>query len=159
MDETTQLMLSELYGKGYNCAQIVMIGGLRLMGRENPDLVRAMGGLVHGVGDSGEICGAISGAACLVSLHAGKGLDDEYPHPDGLLIMDELIGWFRDEICGGGAITCDALMDDPNRVMRGRLCGKLLGASLHKAVKLLSQYGIDPAGGLPLSDFRKVLPS
>jgi hypothetical protein len=148
MDET-QRIVSELYGKGYNCAQIVMIGGLRRMGRNNPDLVRAMGGLVHGVGDSGEICGAISGAVCLVSLHAGKGLDDEYPHPDGLLIMDELIGWFREEICGGGAITCSALMEAPDRVMHGRLCGRLLGASLNRAATLLAQYGIDPAVGLP----------
>ncbi|MDR1945553.1 MAG: C-GCAxxG-C-C family protein [Desulfovibrio sp.] len=148
MDDT-QLMLMELSTKGYNCAQIVIIGGLRLMGRENPDLVRAMGGLVHGVGDSGEICGAISGAACLVSLHAGKGLDNEYPHPDGLLIMDELIGWFRDEMCDGGEITCSAIMDAPERAMN-RLCGRLLGASLRKATDLLSQYGIDPAGGMPL---------
>jgi hypothetical protein len=143
----TQNIVPELYVKGYNCAQIVMIGGLRLMGRDNPDLVRAMGGLVHGVGDSGEICGAISGAACLVSLHMGKGLDDERPHPDGMLIMDELIGWFREEMCGGGAITCSALIDDPGRVMHGRLCGRLLGACLHKAAQLLAQYGVDPARG------------
>ncbi|MDR2604230.1 MAG: C-GCAxxG-C-C family protein [Desulfovibrio sp.] len=149
MDET-QLLVSELYGKGYNCGQVVMIGGLRRMGRDNPDLVRAVGGLVHGVGDSGEICGAISGAACLVSLHIGKGFDDERPHPDGMLIMDELIGWFREEMCGGGAITCSALIDDPDRVMHGRFCGRLLGACLIKAMKLLAQYGIDPAGGLPL---------
>ncbi|MDR1489426.1 MAG: C-GCAxxG-C-C family protein [Desulfovibrio sp.] len=150
MDDT-QAMLLELYGKGYSCAQIVMIGGLRLMGRENPDLTRAMGGLAMGVGGSGEVCGALAGAVCLLSLHTGKGLDHEYPHPDHALIMDELVEWFRAEIRAGGAITCEAILDAPDRVMSGQLCGRLISSAWTRALELLSNYGIDPCLGLPQS--------
>ncbi|MDR0826795.1 MAG: C-GCAxxG-C-C family protein [Desulfovibrio sp.] len=149
MDDT-QMMLLELSGKGYSCAQMVMIGGLRLMGRENPDLVRAMGGLAHGVGGCGEICGALSGAVCLISLHSGKGLDHEEPHLDHLLIMDELIEWFRADLCGGGGISCAEILDTPDRVMNRMLCGRLVGGAWTKAVELLAGYGIDPSLGRPL---------
>jgi len=66
------MWLLELGAKGYSCAQMLVIGALRLMGRENPDLVRAVAGLAQGVG-CGELCGALSGGACLLSLYTGKG--------------------------------------------------------------------------------------
>lgn len=149
MDDT-QMMVLELGSKGYSCAQIVVSGGLRLLGRENPDLVRAMAGLAQGVGCSGEICGALSGGACLIALHTAKGMDNEDPLPEGQPLMNELVEWFREEQCKGGGITCDAILGigsaaacamDPQR------CGALVAGVWNKAVSLLLEKGIDPTIG------------
>lgn len=151
MDDAQMLVL-ELGSKGYSCAQMVLLGGLRLMGRDNPDLVRAMGGLAQGVGCGGEICGALSGGVCLVSLHMGKGHDAEEALPQGALVMDMLMEWFRAELCQGGGITCDAILGinqegaacrsmDPGR------CGALVAKTWLKAVSLLLENGIDPQAG------------
>lgn len=153
MDDA-QLMLLELGGKGYSCAQMVLIGALRLMGRDNPDLIRAMAGLAQGVGCSGEICGALSGGVCLIALHTGKGLDGEEALPEGLALMDELVEWFRAELCGGGAVTCDALLGaaggGSGRAMDAGLCGNLVAKTWAKAVTLLAEKGLDPAQGREL---------
>ncbi|MDL2207466.1 C-GCAxxG-C-C family protein [Desulfovibrio sp. OttesenSCG-928-M16] len=155
MDDA-QLLVLELGSKGYSCAQMVLIGGLRLMGRDNPDLVRAMSGLAQGVGLSGEICGALAGGACLIGLHMGKGLDSEEALPEGQVLMDELLQWFREELCQGGSVTCDAILgtaedcakgDASCRGMDPARCGALVAATWSKAVTLLAQADIDPAQG------------
>ncbi|MDL2317233.1 C-GCAxxG-C-C family protein [Desulfovibrio sp. OttesenSCG-928-A18] len=155
MDDA-QLLVLELGSKGYSCAQMVMIGGLRLMGRENHDLVRAMAGLAQGVGASGEICGALSGGVCLIGLHTGKGEDAEEPLPEAPLIMNQLVEWFQEDLCAGGAITCDAILGcGPEsaadcRGMDAMRCGDLVARTWSKAVSLLLESGIDPAQGREL---------
>ena len=149
MDDT-QMMVLELGSQGYSCAQIVLAGGLRLMGRDNPDLIRAAGGLAQGVGCSGEICGALSGGVCLIALHAAKGLDTEEALPEGQVLMNALVEWFREELCGGGGITCDAIMgsnDVSNRSMDAVRCGGMVGSVWNKAVTMLAEAGIDPTIG------------
>lgn len=150
MDDA-QLMVLELAGKGYSCAQMVIIGGLRLMGRENPDLVRAMSGLAQGVACSGGVCGAFSGGACLIGLYCGKGLDAEAPRPEYPLLMDALLEWFREEAKAGGAVSCDAILGlNQAAVCRGmdpERCGTLVAACWTKAVSLLVEYNIDPMQG------------
>lgn len=149
MMDDAQMMFLELAGKGYSCAQMVMLGGLRLMGRENPDLTRALAGLAQGVGCSGEICGALSGAVCLVALHTGKGLDHEDALPESAPLMNDLVEWFREE---AGALTCDAILGAQNetgvgRAMNAGLCGALVLKSWTRAVAMLAEKGVDPALG------------
>ena len=148
----TDIMLLELGGKGYSCAQMVLIGGLRLMGRDNPDLVRAMAGLAQGGGCSGELCGALSGGLCLIALHTAKGGDAEDALPESLPLMDALVEWFRADLCGGGAVTCDAILGASSaqgacRGMNVSLCGNLVARTWEKAVGLLAEAGIDPTLG------------
>lgn len=149
MDDT-QMMVLELGSKGYSCAQIVIAGGLRLMGRENPDLIRCMAGLAQGVGCSGEICGALSGGVCLLAMHTAKGKDTEESLPETQPLMDALVEWFREEQCRGGGITCDALLDASDaaeRRMDAMRCGNLVAEVWNKAVNLLVEHGIDPTQG------------
>lgn len=149
MDDT-QMMVLELGSQGYSCAQIVIAGGLRLLGRENPDLLRAMAGLAQGVGCSGEICGALSGGVCLIALHTARGRDNEQALPEAALLMNSLVEWFREEQCGGGAITCDAIMGtdgSSDRSMDPVRCGGMVGAVWNRAVSLLVEAGIDPTVG------------
>lgn len=149
MDDT-QMMVLELGSQGFSCAQIVVAGGLRLMGRENPDLVRAMAGLAQGVGCSGEICGALSGGVCLVAMHTAKGTGSEEALPEAQVLMNALVEWFREEQCGSGGITCDAIMgagSPADRTMDAVRCGGLVAAVWNKAVTLLVENGIDPTAG------------
>lgn len=152
MDDT-QMMVLELGSQGYSCAQIVVAGGLRLLGRENPDLIRAMAGLAQGVGCSGEICGALSGGVCLVAMHTAKGQDGEETLPEAQPLMNALVEWFREEQCGSGGITCDAIMGTAGtreRNMDAVRCGGLVAAVWNKAVTLLVENGIDPSEGREL---------
>ena len=79
MDGMEQMMA--LRKQGFYCSQILILQGLELMGKSNPDLVRAMQGLAGGMGFSGEICGALTGGACLLGLYAGKGLPEQEGDP------------------------------------------------------------------------------
>ena len=72
-----QMELMALDGRRYHCSQILVSLGLRLQARENPELVRAAGGLAFGLGHSNETCGALLGGCCLLGLYGGKGHDDK----------------------------------------------------------------------------------
>ncbi|MBP6974306.1 MAG: C_GCAxxG_C_C family protein, partial [Syntrophorhabdus sp.] len=67
------LQTMKLYAKGFCCSQIIVMLAMEAEGKKNPDLVRSLGGLCFGVNWSGEVCGALSGGACLISLYSGKG--------------------------------------------------------------------------------------
>lgn len=146
----SQMLALEMGSKGYSCAQIVLGGALRYLGRDNPDLIRAAAGLAQGGGSSGELCGALSGGLCLLGLHLGKGLDAELPHPDEQLIYNSLVEWFRQTHGAGGKITCDAILGlAPGEacVMQQGLCGQIVASVMDYAVKLLVECGIDPGAG------------
>ena len=150
MDQT-QMMLLELGSKNYSCAQILLIGGLRLTGNDNPDLVRAMGGLAEGMG-FGSTCGAFTGGACLIGLYTGKGHDDEFPLENSALIMEEYTSWFRETFCKANpATSCDGFLglDDANapRLMQPARCGAMIGQVWERVISLLAENGIDPTTG------------
>lgn len=62
----------QLAQQEYHCAQILIILGLESQGKGNWDLVRAVDGLKGGLGFSGKLCGALTGAVRLLGLHAGR---------------------------------------------------------------------------------------
>ena len=63
MDELDQLMA--LRKQGFYCSQIILLKGLEMQGKSNPDLVRAMHGLAGGLGFAGDLCGALTGGAAV----------------------------------------------------------------------------------------------
>jgi hypothetical protein len=154
----TQMQVLELGAKGYSCAQMLVIGALRLMGRENPDLVRAVGGLAQGAG-CGELCGALSGGACLLSLYTAKGLDSEVPHDKGPLLISELTDWFANELCQGNGMTCAAILNrildsvegsntsQDKRRMCETHCINMVVMVWEKCLELLRKYGFDTTKG------------
>ncbi len=155
MMDDTQIMVMELAGQGYSCAQIIIIGGLGLMGRDNPDLVRAMGALANGA-SCGVLCGALTGGLCLLSLHTGKGLDDERPLPGGKTLAGALIKWFRQVELGGRiAPTCEAIFEAAGQdYQSGAMnpavgCADLVAHTWVRAVELLRDNNLDPAEGRP----------
>lgn len=143
MDDVGFSML-ELYGRGYCCSQIMFILVLNMQGRENPDVVRSMAGLCHGIGFSQNACGVLSGGVCLLSYYAAKGADFEEPKDDFPILLTDFVSWFKDEISAAyGGINCaDILKKSPDR----SACQEILLSAYSQALRLLTDYGYDPAG-------------
>lgn len=153
MIDDTHLMVMELAGQGYSCAQIVMIGGLRLMGRENPDLGRAMAALANGA-SFGDLCGALTGGMCLIAVHTAKGLDDEHPLPGARTLTNALIKWFtQEELKGRIKPTCRAIFEAAGLNLEiGEMnpaagCGDLVARTWTRAIQILQENNIDPTLG------------
>jgi C_GCAxxG_C_C family probable redox protein len=152
-----RMLFLELGSKGYSCAQMLVIGALRLMDRDNPDLVRAVAGLAQGV-RCGELCGALSGGACLLSIYTAKGLDSETPHDKGPLLISELTDWFADELCQGNGMTCAAILsrildsvEDSNASDKRRRCEthciNMVVRVWEKCLELLRDNGFEVTEG------------
>lgn len=143
MDEMLMQLL-RLKAKGFCCAQIMLMLALEAQGKTNADLVRSMGGLCFGI-NAGEVCGALTGGACLISLYAGKGDEGEASDDRYILMAHELVEWFRDsagELYGG--MKCDDILGKyPDRSM----CGKIVADTYEKCVNILVDHGFDPAKG------------
>jgi C_GCAxxG_C_C family probable redox protein len=141
MDQT-MLRIMELDYNGYYCSQILLILALEAQGKSDPDLVRVMGGLAHGLGTGNGTCGTLSGAACLLSLYAGKGSDQEYEDENLRHMLRDLCDWF-DQTFGKryGNVTCDAIVGDRTE-MRQR-CGEVVAETYRKALEILVAAGYD----------------
>jgi hypothetical protein len=152
MLDEVQVEVLEMAAKGYSCAQIVMLLGLRVMGRENPDLTRAMAGLAMGAG-CGDLCGALTGGLCLLSVHAAKGLDDESPSPMARTLMGALIKWFKfDELKGEVKPDCLRIFEKNGQTYDSNAsptesCADLVIHTWRKALSLLAENHIDPTLG------------
>ena len=121
-----------LLGKeGYCCSQIMVKLVLKGLGRDNPDLVRAMAALCHGIGYSGGTCGVLTGAACALSLSLGT---QEFADPALPSRLSELVDWFSARATGSyGGTRCDEILAaSPGK----RACSALMVATLEKVLSL-----------------------
>ncbi|MDR1607114.1 MAG: C-GCAxxG-C-C family protein [Deltaproteobacteria bacterium] len=152
MLDETQVAVLEMAAKGFSCAQIVVLLGLRVMGRENPDLTRAMAGLAMGA-SSGDICGALTGGLCLLSLHTSKGLEDERPLPIARSLMGGLVKWFKfDELKGEVKPDCLRIFEKNGQQFDANAnptesCADLVIHTWQKVMSLLVENQIDPTQG------------
>jgi hypothetical protein len=137
--------LVRLKTKGFCCAQMMLILALEAQGKTNADLVRSVGGLCFGINWSGEVCGALSGGACLISLYAGKGTDEEEPDGRYMTMLGELVEWFTkaayDEY---GGTRCHEIIERfPDR----SICGRVVAETYRKCMDILASHGFNPAVG------------
>lgn len=141
MDDLMRML--ELKQQGFYCSQIMVSLGLQDRGESNPALVRAARGLAGGLGFSGEVCGALSGGACLLGLYAGKGLPDEPDNPALDMMVQELVTWFKDEHGAKyGGIRCDDILAGEPANMKAR-CPGLVITTYEKTTELLRDYADD----------------
>jgi C_GCAxxG_C_C family probable redox protein len=138
--------LMQLKRQGFFCSQIILIEGLEMLGKNNPDVVRAVNPLANGLGNSGEICGALTGAACLLGLYAGKGApEDETDYRLDIMVMD-LVDWFKDQyVPRYGGIRCDEILEN-NPTLKPTRCPELVLACLQKSKELLVENGFELSG-------------
>lgn len=140
--------MKEMKEQGFFCSQILMQLGLELQGKENPDLVRAARGLAGGLGFTGELCGALSGGACLLGLYAGKGLPEEDQDPRLDFMIEDLVKWFKQEyIPVYGGIRCEEILNG-NAKNQPTRCPMIVAATFQQVKELLVKNGYDLAGPL-----------
>lgn len=131
----------ELSQEGYFCAQILLILALESEGKEDPDLIRAIGGLNGGIGNSGGVCGCLTGGACFLSYFSGKGEADELEHPDYYEMIQELNTWFHEYTEQYGGISCNCILEN-NPYNRLQRCPDLIGAVYEKCMELLEDHDV-----------------
>lgn len=146
MSDETFLNLLPLAQKGYCCSQIILLLGLEAQGRDNPALIRAASGLCHGIGGTGHTCGVLTGAACLLGLHAGKGSDHEEQDERFPLMLETLGQWFTEHVSGRfGGGTCTDILGGKARQANPEVCGRLMADTLDQCLIILVDHGFDPA--------------
>ena len=87
--------IMELGSMGYHCSQIIMIMTLETIGEENPQLVKAMGGLGGGIGYCGDTCGCLTGSACAIGYFLGNLAPEEKEDAQMKPAVQELYQWFH----------------------------------------------------------------
>ena len=150
MLDETGLKVMELAGKGYCCSQMLVVFALEEMDRENPDLVRAAGGLCNGLGDCSGPCGVFTGAALVLGMFASKGLDMEEADDKLPLMLEELRDWFGQATAPYGGTACGDILGrecgQPDKVR----CGGLVAGAVAQVREILVGNGFDPTEGREL---------
>jgi hypothetical protein len=147
------LEILPLVRQGYCCSQLLMLLLLQSLGRENPELVRAMHGLCHGMGASEGACGLLTGGACVLGCVAGRGKTGENAHPALVPLVYDYQQWFvgRTEKYGGAAcfqivqgVSAETGVAPPAGDARPNpsLCGDLFAECWEKIRALLEEYEI-----------------
>jgi len=132
----------ELSKQGFFCSQILLLLALEGEGKENPDLVRAMGGLNVGLGYSGNICGALTGGCCLIAYFAGQGVPEEIPDQHCNELIRELVTWFEQEYgTQFGGCDCGHILED-NPVNKLLRCPQIVEAVYAHVMEGLMRMGI-----------------
>ena len=144
MDDMDQLVV--LRKQGFYCSQILMLQGLEMLGKCNPDLIRAMHGLAGGLGFSGELCGALTGGASLLGLYACKGEAEQPEDPRLDFMVMDLVKWFKAEFAEQfGGVRCEEILAGNSQNQTTR-CPILVTGVLQKVKELLVENGYELSG-------------
>lgn len=134
--------IMELSSYGYFCSQIMAILLLETVGEENPELVKAMGGLNGGVGYSNGCCGCMTGGCCVISYFTGKGEDLETDSPEHKPAMKEFVDWFKEEMeMEHGGTDCTDITEG-NPANRVQYCPQIIAAAYEKCMEILQEKDI-----------------
>ena len=143
-----RIRIRELREQGFHCAQILVLMGLDLQGKTNSDLVSSMQSLAGGIGFSGNLCGALTGAACLLGLYAGKGTPNDEADERLDAMLQDLVDWFKKTIgTTYQGIDCDLILEQNNANIPQR-CPEIVHSVYQKSKELLVAYGFDLSGNL-----------
>jgi len=143
MDEMMRMLA--LQQQGYCCSQILLMLGLEMRGEENPGLVRAMRALCGGVGGTGDLCGALTGGACLLGLYAGKGLPTDEDDFSLDLMVADLVEWFKTEYGEAyGSMRCVEIIGESGE--HQDRCPMIVAQTYQKVKELLVENGFELTG-------------
>jgi C_GCAxxG_C_C family probable redox protein len=138
--------IQALLKQGFYCSQVLLTLGLELQGKDNPDLVASMQGLAGGLGFTGELCGALSGGACLLALYAGKRTPEEDENPRLLFMTEDLVNWFKSEFGQQySGIRCEEILAGSSLNQMKR-CPLMISGVYNKVKELLIENGFNLYG-------------
>ncbi|MBM9614389.1 C_GCAxxG_C_C family protein [Desulfobulbus rhabdoformis] len=142
MDDTA-LRVMQLNAQGYCCSQIMMQLALDDMGEENRALIRAMAGLCEGSG-CGDTCGVATGGACVLSLYAAKGSDDELQLDNYPIMLSQFMDWFKASAHEWGGIRCEDIVAYQGG-RKPEVCGDIMLRARETILAILMENDIDPS--------------
>ncbi len=153
MSEDDTFRIAELMLEGRGCGYVLMKLALEAQENDEAGLLRAMSGLTLGMG-CGLTCGALTGACCVLGLHAGSLPDRGEDDPRLAFMLNDLVGWFTDEAQQRyGGINCTEIMrSDP--ALRQSRCPGLIADTWGRVVAVLEKYGFDPSHPPPTGEAR-----
>jgi hypothetical protein len=126
--------LKQLLREGRCCAVALVQLALEDRGEANPALLQAVSGLCGGV-QSGMVCGALTGAACMLNLAAPDRANEQ--------MVPELAEWFQATMGErfGGCDCADITAGEPlNKAAR---CPAVIEATYLQAQEILERYRPD----------------
>ncbi len=132
--------IQELLAQRFHCSQILMKSGMELLGKDDPDLLRAMNGLAGGLGGCGRNCGALTGGVCMFGLFLGRGTPEEAENPALFELVSEYLAWFEETY---GSPDCDTILEG-DQANIPRVCPGLIESAVEKAAELLRERGCLP---------------
>jgi len=140
MSNDEAFRMFELGTQGFGCSQILAQMALEEQGKNNPDVVRAMAGLLGGM-SCGKVCGALTGASCVLGLYAGKGTAEEQSDPRLGPMLHQLVDWFEAEYKSRyGSIDCAGIIrSDPK--LRAERCPQIIADTFKKLKEILQDNG------------------
>lgn len=137
-------VIQTLSARGFCCSQILALLILGAQGRSNPDLVRSLAGLCHGIGQSGDACGILTGGCCVISYLVGPDEEDGIAMPEAKIVQEEYVDWFR-EVCEErwGTIHCGTIIDEDNPKGPDKShCKRLLAQAWVRLLGILTQHNV-----------------
>lgn len=142
--ESVRVDMMSLAQDNFRCSQIMLALGLQRRGEDNVSVIRAMAGLIVGVGYSGRICGALTGGTCLIALYAGRGSSGEKEHHELWPMTHEFFDWFDSEIGENeGIIDCDSILERAGAATpSSAICGPVVLKAYLKAISILEANGL-----------------
>ena len=136
--------IETLSRKGYCCSQILALLILGAQDRENQDLVRSLAGLCHGIGQSGDACGILTGGCCVIAYLVGPNVEAGGDMVEAKIVQEEYVEWFR-EVCEEkwGSIHCGIIIDEDNPKGPDKShCRHLLAQSWMCLLGILTRHNI-----------------
>jgi C_GCAxxG_C_C family probable redox protein len=143
----------ELFGKGYYCAESVLLAMAESRGIRSALIPRLATGFCSGVARTCGMCGAVSGAIMGLSLTAGRDLPGQSVEPSYALVA-ELVRAFRERF---GTINCRELTgcdlgtEEGVRAFRennvGERCASYVGEVTRMAMSLLEAWDASGTAG------------
>lgn len=105
------LQAAELFLKGHNCAQAVVMAFSDVTGLEEGFCARMASSFGGGMGRMREVCGAVSGMLMVAGLRYGYDtFDDDVAKKAHYALVQELAGQFREQV---GSIVCRDILKNP----------------------------------------------
>lgn len=102
---------AELFTKGYNCAQAVMIAFCDLTGTDEKTAARSVSAFGGGMGRLREVCGAVSGMFAVVSILYGYDeANNDTAKKELYQLVQDLGNQFR---ASCGSIICREILKNP----------------------------------------------
>ncbi len=141
--------------KGYCCSQLLMQIFLQSAGEDlnkHHHLLRSMHGLCMGMGGQEGPCGLLVSGATILSLLAGRGAEEERPHPALMSMVQEYQAWFYKHTQSSGhchellaAFQAEKQEKTPNIGAGHSSCGELLAACWDEICTIAESYQLELA--------------